>query len=344
MGSSVSDLTEQFCGFSVEEGQSRFSRPGWFLQSEADLLCGLCGHRGTFVLRKHYLTKGGAYDGRVHHYWAIACGSCEDVTWLTDLPPELAKEYRKWDQKREFECPECENRSEDSYLVLANSRKLGAHCVAIVDPGGSWIRPVAANEGGALSNDQCWLAPERRTLRPLDVVKGEIGASAALAYQPEDRAVPDSWGLVSPQPPPGDIAAWLERTVNHSADFLVRGSAVRISKWHVVTQPLESSLALVKPDVSEWRVSGSKSGKRQVRVSFTLDGVVDEANDPIGFDLVVTDPKWGAFVASKAGKEPRRFTSEELGVASDTQMYLTLSLGEPFQGDHYKLVAAVIIP
>lgn len=344
MGTTVNDLVQQFYGFSVEIGHGRFSLPGWFPHGETDLRCGLCGHAGTVVFRKHYVVGGDVYGGRAYHYWAIACDSCESVAWLTNLEPELRKEYREWAADSEFECPDCDEPSGGDFLVLANSRKVGHHCIAVVDNEGGWIRPVSDAHEGALTSEQCWLSAEGRMVAPLDAVEATFGATVGRAYQPEDRENPDEWRLVDSPASPSSIRSWLERTLDHDADFIARGRPDRISEAEVAAQPLDSSLALVAPTVSEWCIRRTMTGGRQTRVSFTLDGITDDDGDLTLFDLSVTDPVWEKRVRDKAGAEFRCFTSQELDVPTDEQMYFTLSLGEPFRGDHYKLVAAVILP
>lgn len=343
MGSTVNDLAEEIYGFSTESDHGRFARDGWLPQGETDLRCGLCGHPGTVVFRKHYVVDGDVYRGRVHHYWAIACPSCKGVVWLTKLEPELRNAYSQWGEDHEFTCPECDELTENAYLVLANSRKMGAHCVAVVDTDGNWVRPVSDAHEGALVTDQCWLEEEDRALRPLDVVEASFGRTAPRAYQPEDRKTPTRWELLDPQPSSVQIRSWLDRTVDHDADFIGRGEDDRISETGVAEYPLDSSLALVVPTVSEWRMRRTIIGNRQIRVRFTLDGVCEEDGEPIEFDLAVTDPAWEENVRDRAGETTRAFTSEELGMSGDDQVFFTLSVGEPFRGDHYKLVAAVIL-
>jgi hypothetical protein len=107
--------------------------------------------------------------------------------------------------------------------------------------------------------------------------------------------------------------------------------------------PLEASLALVRPNDPVWAVQRTMSGGKQVRVSFTLDGVTDDRGHPVEFDLVVTDPTWEHRVMRAVGSDLRHVTPEELDLREDNLVYFTVSLGEAFYGDHYKLVAAVIV-
>ena len=70
---------------------------------------------------------------------------------------------------------------------------------------------------------------------------------------------------------------------------------------------------------------------------FTCSDVCDEGGQPIQFSLVVTDD-----VLEKKAWE---LTESELHLRTDVSeepVYLTVSLGVPFNASHYKLVAAVM--
>ena len=47
----------------------------------------------------------------------------------------------------------------DRYLVLANSRKEGGRCVAVVDGAGNWLRPVSGAGTGELIGGQLRTRP-----------------------------------------------------------------------------------------------------------------------------------------------------------------------------------------
>jgi hypothetical protein len=220
---------------------------------------------------------------------------------------------------------------------------MGGHCVAVVQQDGTWIRPVSATEDGELSIAQCMLRDTSRALQPLDVVRAEFGKSLPKPYQPEDRAFPPAWTRWQPGLSKADIDDWLASTVDHGADFLERGYADRIpTKQISKSSPMNASLALVIPTDLVWQVNwGSARGKKQVRARFTLKGVTATNRRPVPFNLVVTDPVWCDRVLAVAGRELRDVRHEELD-PTRKQTYLTLSLGEVYKGNHYKLVAAVI--
>jgi hypothetical protein len=224
------------------------------------------------------------------------------------------------------------------YLVLANSRKLGGSCVAVVDESGRWTRPVSDAQHGELTTEQCSIAGTKQVLRPLDVVDAEFGRSRAKPYQPEDREAPADWHIWPSRLAHLRIADWLDASVDHHADFLARGYQDCIPARDITAEnPLGSSLALVNPTNPVWMVQQNTYGRRQVRALFTLDGVTDARGSPIEFDLVVTDPLWSDRVIAIAN---RRLGEVRLPLGDP--VYLTLSLGEAFRGRHYKLVAAVV--
>jgi hypothetical protein len=222
----------------------------------------------------------------------------------------------------------------DRYLILANSRKEGGRCIAGVDAGGAWVRPVSGEGTGELRSNQC-LNSQGDALLPLDVVSATFGESVASNYQPEDFISLNEWKAADPITP-DELHNWLELTVDHTADFLAMGSMDRISATSAQSDPLQSSLALVRPDeVRLWRTQSIR-GRRQLRVVFTCSDVCDEGGQPIQFSLVVTDD-----VLEKKAWE---LTESELHLRTDVSeepVYLTVSLGVPFNASHYKLVAAV---
>lgn len=222
--------------------------------------------------------------------------------------------------------------SSDRFLVLANSKKSGGHGVALIDPSGHWHRPVSSREHGELSQAECRLSSERRMLRLLDVVEASLGRGVAMAHQPEDRGLPANWVLSAPARHASEIDEWLELAVDHDADFLTRESQDRISETDVAAKPLRSSLALVRPSAVTWIVRTAYGGGRQVRASFTLPNVNDGRDQPIAFDLAVTDSEWKSHVLKVANGTLGSVASARLGIRDDSDVYLTMSLGEPFEG------------
>jgi hypothetical protein len=80
-----------------------------------------------------------------------------------------------------------------------------------------------------------------------------------------------------------------------------------------------------------WRVTTSRTGRRQTRANFTLAGP--------SYDLSVTDPIWEHRLRDLPNGVHERTAA---GIETWEEVFLTISLGEPFYGSCYKLVATVI--
>jgi hypothetical protein len=92
-------------------------------------------------------------------------------------------------------------------VCLANSKKLGARCIAGKEwstPEHSWIRPVSDVEHGAVPESACQLrgTSPQRGLRPLDIVRVELQGMPSPQEHPEDRLLgPSAWvhvGTIDP--------------------------------------------------------------------------------------------------------------------------------------------------
>ena len=206
----------------------------------------------------------------------------------------------------------------------------------MIDESGHWYRPVSGHGSGELSYGQCLNPTTRQPLRPLDVVIAHMGKLVPSPYQPEDLITPGIWhpadvGSV------GDLRRWLESAVDHTSDFLTRDRVDRIAEVSVATQPLASSLALVRPDELRLKKTSSFSGRPQVRASFSSSDIRGPGGATIPFDLVVTDDLWEERVKKSDDDD---VVVKERG--SDDEVFVTVSLGVPFNGYHYKLVAAII--
>jgi hypothetical protein len=216
-------------------------------------------------------------------------------------------------------------------VCLANSRKLQGRCVAgreLQKTGpGPWIRPVSDRPTEEVSEE------ERRYQdgsdpRILDVIDVPLIAAHPNGYQTEN------WLLDSQY-------YWMKRGTfrwedlgplrDHAGSLWLNGfsSYNGINDRIPLTQAmaLTSSLKLIHVDQLDLRVfaPGEAFGnaKRRVRATFTFD-----ATD---YALWVTDPVVEReYLAKSDGDYPVR------------NVYLTISIGEPYQDYCYKLVATVI--
>jgi len=81
-----------------------------------------------------------------------------------------------------------------------------------------------------------------------------------------------------------------------------------------------------------WHIATSVTGKRQTRALFSLGRA--------SYDLGITDPIWEHRLKSlELGAHPRGAGAVE----PDDVLLFTISLGGPFQGQCYKLIAGIVL-
>lgn len=195
-------------------------------------------------------------------------------------------------------------------LCLANSWKSGGRCVAGIRlDDGSWIRPVSETQDGELSEGQCTL-DTGRPVKPLDVVRVYVEGADPRPHQPENWIVTDRQWRLRRQLSLAEAKATLKQAMEKHKSGIFGTSTDRVS-WPAAE--IESSLTLVRATAPEFRW-GSKP--RQKRAVFRHGGAT--------YDLVMTFED-----APRVGQ-------------SQSNWYFTISLGEPFHGACYKLVAGAL--
>lgn len=213
-------------------------------------------------------------------------------------------------------------------LCLANSRKMSGRCVAgkeALEKGwGAWIRPISAREHEEVCEE------ERRYESGLDPRVGEIIDVPLLearprTYQQENhlldaerywvKAGVASWDRVKDALDPAPTALWENGhgTYNGLNDHIPLPRA----------EAFDRSLYLVEPETFKVLVQPEYGGKRKVRGEFLLSGQQ--------YRLIVTDPV-----------VERRYLAGANGAFLLDGVLLCISLGEPWSGSAYKLVATVI--
>ena len=216
-------------------------------------------------------------------------------------------------------------------VCLANSRKPRGRCIAgrelVDDHPEAWIRPVSARRHQAVSED------ERRYQDGSDPMLLDIMDVPLLEHRPKDYQQ-ENWLL--------DPDIYWEKVDKCSWEGLDQFSEAGGTLWQNGSStyngandqiPLQlaaeetSSLKLIYVDEVGLRVFAPSlafgDSKRKVQARFHFSG-----ND---YALLVTDPNIeGHYIEQGNG-------SYDLA-----ECYLTISLGEPFKGHCYKLVAAVM--
>lgn len=219
-------------------------------------------------------------------------------------------------------------------LCLANSRKMSGRCVAgreLAGNGfGSWIRPVSARENAEISFD------DRRYQngqdpKVLDVILIPMIEARPHGFQTENHLIDADYYWEFQR-----RATWAEalsavdgqgRSLWSNDSSGYNGLHDRVAEEEA--DPADGSLRLIDVPNLEVRVgvegAAFGNGKRRVRGSFTHCGTQHL--------LSITDPTMEA-----------RFLAQPDGHTHIGRALLCVSLGEPFQGYAYKLIAGVILP
>lgn len=208
-------------------------------------------------------------------------------------------------------------------VCLANSKKLGQRCVAGIEEGTqTWVRPLGSGSHGAVTMAEQQLAgggyPEL-----LDLIEVPLEAPAPQPGQPENwRLGPGQWSKVG-HLDADDARALLAQLVTNDPLFGTNSRSIPVNR--VQAGDVTDSLAVVQPHDLNWEKLAKFGGGTQVRGQFTHAGV--------WIDLPLTDPAFLSY-----------FATADLGDYEhhSDDVFLVISLGEPLEDEHYKLIAGVI--
>lgn len=220
-------------------------------------------------------------------------------------------------------------------VCLANSYKHENRCVAGISlTTKKWVRLIGTEVQGGLTRSQTCYS-DGREARVLDVFEAEIGDECGSSYHPEDVIVMErTWNLCRRFDAPADSRFLLACSnkqptlMKGYSDRLFRLKASAASRW------LEHSLELVHPEDLWWWIREDK-GKRKNRAVFRVGG-----GRRTRYDLAVTDPEW---LTRMQSFPPGIYPHADFFPDRVPTTFLTISLSEPFEGFHYKLVAGVIL-
>jgi hypothetical protein len=212
-------------------------------------------------------------------------------------------------------------------LCLANSRKLGGHCVAGLRLDGSgWVRPTGTLPDGILLAANYTL-DDGTEATPLDVIRVGLRVHQPAPHQPENWVIDGSRWTLRARPASANLADLLRRALVRGPDLL--GSVTdRATYADFLKQAASASLALVAPDAMHV-YHQSFHGKKRVRGQFSL-GAGEQA---ALYDLSITEPHWEELVICQGPRTLRQVNGKFI---------VTISLGEPFVGESYKLITAII--
>lgn len=212
-------------------------------------------------------------------------------------------------------------------VCLANSKKMSGRCVAGLEVVGSklggWIRPVSARQTEEVSLD------ERRyengqDVQLLDIVDIRFIEARPHACQVENHLIDDTehWRFIG-RFESGKLVDHAIRSGPLWLDVSSSYSGVNDRIPVADADHLDHSLKLVQPEALRILV-GRGYRKRQVRAAFELE--------KLQYNFGVTDTKIEArYLAMKDGE-----------YAYPAKAVACISLGEPFEGYRYKLVASII--
>jgi hypothetical protein len=198
--------------------------------------------------------------------------------------------------------------------------------------GKGWVRPVVPVGDGSLTRRQYTYA-DSSEVAILDVLSMDLLRPNAEPHHPENWILGDK----SPQLKARSMLQTsflldlLKAQVEHGPKLL-GGDTDKRAAYAIGKKNAEQSLTLVAPKEVDWEVRLGYRGQRSLRAIFSLSGH--------SYDLRVTDPVWEQ---KFAGLQPDTYEFKSPDSNVEERFLLTISLGEEFQGYHYKLVAGVIM-
>ncbi|WP_372515751.1 dual OB domain-containing protein [Mycobacterium conspicuum] len=215
-------------------------------------------------------------------------------------------------------------------MCLANSRKMSGRCVAgivVAHDRAKWIRPISSRPNHEVSEYERQYE-DGSDPQVLDIVSVPLIEARPHSYQSENWLLdPEYYWKKTGRAEWDRLLAFEERP----ASLWING----YSTYHGVNdrvperqaRTLTHSLKLIRVDRVTLRVHcpGAAFGnpKRVVQAGFEYSGC--------DYSLRVTDPVY-----------ERKYLAESDGNYTLGEAFLTISLGEPYDGYVYKLVAAII--
>lgn len=210
-------------------------------------------------------------------------------------------------------------------VCLAKSKKYQGKCIAGIrlDTGG-WVRPIADTKHHELHTTH-YMTKDGHDPELLDVIQIYVTELKPESHQPENwRLSSNSWELLAKDLTERSILAINSAIERTSTIFGTTNN--KIEKSNLVESNASKSLSLLVPDQVEF--CRYEEGDQQ-RAEFLLG---DEQ-----YDLPVTDPKWEEKIKNQSFKRmPGSAYTDD-----DEKLLFTISLGEPYDGYCYKLIAAV---
>ena len=197
-------------------------------------------------------------------------------------------------------------------VILANSIKHGAHCVAGKEVNTKkWVRPVGNKNGSALTHKQvmCTNPYGSYPAKPMQKIRMALDSHVPKINQPENFQVDNSSWTQHYNISEGELDGYLD----HPSDIWGTGDRVLFNRITTGEITIDNSLCLVR--VEQLKLYTCKENRR--RCSFTYKG--------LDYDFAATDPMFDNLLRTDAV----------------LQGILCISLGEEYHGYCYKLVASI---
>ena len=216
-------------------------------------------------------------------------------------------------------------------VCLANARKISGRFIAgrewSKEGGGNWVRPVSARDNREVSEYERQYE-DGSDPKVLDVIVIPLLEPCPDGYQSENWLLHDGYywrkaGKCSEVDLPGLVDPTAKLWIDGHSTYNGVNDKIPIT----ATESLTDSLRFIRVDRLKLSVfaPGEAFGnsKRRVQGSFEYAGK--------RYALWVTDPAYELKYLAKLD-----------GIYELYECFLTISLGEPYQGDCFKLIAAII--
>lgn len=207
-------------------------------------------------------------------------------------------------------------------VCLANSRKPQGRCIAgkeLVD--GTWVRPISSRITEEISEDERqYSSGDEPSL--LDIIDMPLMRRKPGVHQPENWLLSTAsyWDLIGRMP-------WtsLADLADAPSSLWTNQSSTQLGRYDRISEieTASASLYLVHLDHLRLDEEMGRWGQRKVYGSFAYRG--------IDYRLTLTDPLAEAAFLGGGG------ATQLVG-----ECYVTISLGEAYEGKCYKLLAAII--
>ncbi len=220
----------------------------------------------------------------------------------------------------------------DRIVCLANSYKHDHRCVAGISLiTKNWVRLVGRDVPGCITRSEATF-PNGKEVALLDVFETELDRECSSNCHPEDVLIAGSkWRFLRCFNQVND-SEYLSAFVSKRPSVL-QGYNDCVSAARVIEVPRERSLELIEPEDLWWWIREER-GKRRNRALFRVSH-----DSRVRYDLSVTDPALLDMLnLLPIGIHPHAL----LFGGKPPRTLLTMSLTEPFEGFHYKLVAGVV--